>query len=44
MVKMLLGIFNMIINVDICYLDILLYRIFIVILLKIMYCNMIKRV
>ena len=28
MVKMLLGTFNMIINVDICYLDILLHRIF----------------
>lgn len=27
MVKMLLGTFNMIINVDICYLDILLHRI-----------------
>ncbi|WP_186298334.1 hypothetical protein [Staphylococcus epidermidis] len=28
MVKMLLGTFNMIINVDSCYLDILLHRIF----------------
>jgi len=35
---MLLGTFNMIINVDICYLDILLHRIFTVILLKIMHC------
>ena len=42
MVKMLLGTFNMIINVDICYLDILLHRIFTVIISKIMHCNMIK--